>query len=109
MNIPVELMDIERIEILNGGAARIFGPGAFAGAINIITRNPDESGVRLSAEAGDFGYSQIGARANVAAEKHNHAISILQRQGDGYIRNTDFDLLNIFWQSEYHAESSDWF
>lgn len=109
MNIPVELMDIERIEILNGGAARIFGPGAFAGAINIITKNPEESGVRLSAEAGDFGYSQIGGRANITAEKHNHALSILQRQGDGYIRNTDFDLLNIFWQSEYQAENSDWF
>ncbi|MGB6038112.1 MAG: TonB-dependent receptor [Cryomorphaceae bacterium] len=109
MNIPVELMDIERIEVLNGGASRIFGPGAFAGAINIITKNPDESGVRISAEAGNFGYSQIGARANVAAEKHNHALSILQRQSDGYIRNTDFDLLNIFWQSEYHAKNSDWF
>lgn len=109
MNIPVELMDIERIEILNGGAARIFGPGAFAGAINIITKNPDESTVKLSAEAGDFGYSQIGARANITAEKHNHALSILQRQGEGYIRNTDFDLLNIFWQSEFHSKNSDWF
>ncbi len=109
MNIPVELMDIERIEVLSGGASRIFGPGAFAGAINIITKNPAESGVRISAEAGDFGYSQLGARANVAAEKHNHALSILQRQGDGYIRNTDFDLLNIFWQSEFHADKSDWF
>jgi iron complex outermembrane receptor protein len=109
LNIPVELMDIERIEVLNGGASRIFGPGAFAGAINIITKNPVESGVRISAEAGDFGYSQLGARANIAAEKNNHSLSILQRQGDGYIRNTDFDLLNIFWQSEFHAEKSDWF
>ncbi|MCZ4407623.1 TonB-dependent receptor [Cryomorphaceae bacterium 1068] len=109
MNIPVELMDIERIEVLNGGASRIFGPGAFAGAINIITKNPAESGVRISAEAGDFGYSQLGARANIAADKHNHSLSILQRQGDGYIRNTDFDLLNIFWQSEFHTEKSDWF
>ncbi|HKL40054.1 MAG TPA: TonB-dependent receptor [Cryomorphaceae bacterium] len=109
MNIPVELMDIERIEVLNGGAARIFGPGAFAGAINIITKNPEDSGVRLSAEAGDFGYSQIGGRANIAAEKHNHALSILQRQGDGYIRNTDFNLLNVFWQSEYRGKNSDWF
>lgn len=109
MNIPVELIDIERIEVLNGGAARIFGPGAFAGAINIITKNPDDSSIRISAEAGDFGYSQIGTRANVAAKKHNHALSILQRQGDGYIRNTDFELLNIFWQSELETENSNWF
>ena len=109
MNIPVELMDIERIEILNGGATRIFGPGAYAGAINIVTRNPEESSIRANMEAGDFGYSQIGAQANIVAEKHSHSLSVLQREGDGYIRNTDFEMLNVFWQSELHLEKSDWF
>jgi len=109
MNIPVELMDIERVEILNGGATRIFGPGAYAGAINIVTKNPEESRVRAQIEGGDFGYAQIGAQANVVAEKHSHSLSVLQREGDGYIRNTDFELLNLFWQSELHLDDSDWF
>lgn len=42
MNLPIELLDVERIEILYGGASRIYGDGAFAGAINIITRNAEK-------------------------------------------------------------------
>ncbi len=33
-NLPVNLNQIERIEILEGPAARVYGPNAFSGAIN---------------------------------------------------------------------------
>lgn len=109
MNLPIQLMDIERIEILHGGASRIFGPGAFAGAINIITRNPEESKVRVNAEGGSFGFTQIGGMASLNFGKHSHALSLSQGQSDGYIRNTDFKMDNFFWQSEAHLDKSDWF
>ena len=38
MDIPVSLEQIKRIEILTGGASRVFGNYAFTGSINIITK-----------------------------------------------------------------------
>ena len=37
--LPVEINDIERIEIVRGPSAPLFGPNAVSGVINIITRN----------------------------------------------------------------------
>jgi vitamin B12 transporter len=40
MNLPIDLQQIERIEIIKGTAARIYGANALAGAINFVTRDP---------------------------------------------------------------------
>jgi len=56
LNIPVSLSQIERIEILEGPAARVYGPNAFSGAINIVTLQNDSKSVRLQLSGGSFGY-----------------------------------------------------
>ncbi len=38
LDLPVSLSAIERIEILNGSGARIYGPDAYKGVINIVTK-----------------------------------------------------------------------
>ncbi|ALO48295.1 TonB-dependent receptor plug domain-containing protein [Hoylesella enoeca] len=55
-DFPVSLEDIERIEVLEGASARIFGSSAFSGAINIVTRSKiDGDRLRGSGEGGSFG------------------------------------------------------
>ena len=44
MNLPVDIQNIERIEILKGPSARIYGQNAYAGAINIVTKQNTERG-----------------------------------------------------------------
>ncbi len=40
--LPIDLNDVERIEIVRGPSAPLFGPNAVTGVINIITRRPTE-------------------------------------------------------------------
>lgn len=100
MNLPVRLEDISRIEILHGGASRIYGTSAFAGAINIITENAEENTVSGSVTGGEYGFYQAGVTATTAFENHSHRISASKSGSDGYIDNTDFERTNLFWQSE---------
>jgi len=47
-NLPININDIERIEIVKGQASKSFGPNAFSGIINIITRKYSEDNVSVS-------------------------------------------------------------
>ena len=48
MNLPVSMEQVERIEVITGGASRIFGNYAYTGAINIITKKGGKSSVIFS-------------------------------------------------------------
>ncbi len=48
-DFPVGLDDIERVEILRGAAARVFGTQAFSGAINLVT-SPTGRSVEVGSE-----------------------------------------------------------
>jgi len=108
LNLPIALLDIERIEILHGGAARVYGPGAFAGAINIITKNPEDNQVKVQLLGGQNGLQQYGVSAGIVGKNQSHTISWQQQKSDGFIRNTDHEMQTIFWQSEIKTEKSRW-
>ncbi|MEL7005207.1 MAG: TonB-dependent receptor plug domain-containing protein, partial [Bacteroidota bacterium] len=46
-SLPIDLIDIERIEVVRGPSAPLFGPNAVAGVINIITNKPDSEEVQV--------------------------------------------------------------
>ncbi len=49
--LPVELNDIERIEVIRGLSSALYGPNAVSGAINIITRSVDSKKLHADAQA----------------------------------------------------------
>ena len=52
MNIPVPLSAIERIEVLKGPAARVYGINALTGAINIVTKTSAQSAIDVNLQTG---------------------------------------------------------
>ena len=69
MDLPCDLSDIVRIEVLEGPAGRVYGTSSLVGAINIVTRQYEDQetasrnwrgDIRL--EGGFFGYMSAAAR-----------------------------------------------
>ena len=100
LNIPVDLESIERIEVLHGSGARVFGPNAFNGAINIITREPDHHGIRVSLSGGDHGLAGGSLTAGMKGKRLNHHFSFSGLRSDGYVSNTDFQNGNFFYRTQ---------
>ncbi len=99
LNIPVPLENVERIEVLKGPGARLYGQNAFAGAINIVTRHPTEEGLTARATGGDFGYAGFGVSGTLRRKGLTHTLSYGRDIAAGYRENTDFDVANLFYQA----------
>lgn len=72
--LPIDLNDVERIEIIRGPAAAMYGPNAMSGVINIITREPDKKGVYIVAN-GQYGRYNTGIANAAVGYKFNDRIS----------------------------------
>ena len=49
-DLPLSLDQIERIEVLKGAGSALYGPDAYGGVINIITRIPDQQSLSLKSQ-----------------------------------------------------------
>lgn len=103
-NLPVSLSQIERIEILEGPAARVYGPNAFSGAINIVTRKPDSKKISLQTSVGSFGYADANLSGSFQTGALQHGISASRKKSDGYTENTDFIISNIFYSNQLSSK-----
>lgn len=103
MDLPVSLDDIERIEVVKGPAARIYGPNAMAGVINIISRDAEENSAGGRAEAGEYGYFNLSAHTGLRKEDTSARFSAGRRYSSGYLsgKDTDFDIKTATFKGSY--------
>jgi len=102
LNIPIDINSIERIEILEGPGSRVFGPNAFSGAINIITKPKESNNVNLALTGGEHGYYKTNLSGSLRLGEVGNFVSIGKSGSNGYIENTDFGITNFF----YHGSVS---
>lgn len=101
LNIPVDLSNIERIEVMKGPAARRFGNGPFAGVINIVTKTSSDETVKISATGGDFKTYDLGLNVTFGNEKFSNIFQVNSGSSEGYRHNTDYKINNVFYQNQY--------
>lgn len=104
LNLPVSLKNIQRVEILEGPSARVFGPNAFSGAINIITGSGNESNLRIDLSAGQHQLTDANISAGISHGKWQHFGAFNRISSDGYIENTDFKVWNGFYQGKFSTK-----
>jgi vitamin B12 transporter len=92
MNIPLLGDDLERVEVLYGGASRTFGGGAFSGAVNLVTREASDNRGSLALEGGSFGSYRIRLAQELASEKGGVRVAAFHSSSDGHVPNSDFDM-----------------
>ncbi|GEN69828.1 TonB-dependent receptor plug domain-containing protein [Chryseobacterium rhizosphaerae] len=107
MNIPVDLADVEKIEVIKGPAARRFGQNAYAGVINIITKVNPGNRVKISADGGDYETYGLGFNAQLGNEKFSNALQANSASSQGYMYNTDYEIRNVFYQGRMGIKNGD--
>lgn len=91
-DFPVNLSDIERVEILEGAASRVMGSQAFSGAINVVTRKQsNDSPLEAMVEGGSYATVRGEARTGWQLGKGwSLSGSGSYQYSDGAVRNGGF-------------------
>ena len=111
LNMILPLYLIERIEVIKGPAARIFGQNAFNGAINIVTKEfeGDKRTVNLNLNElsyGSFEQKTISLSTKIIGEKVKSLISYSGNRSDGYRHNTDYKRNIYFVKTSFNTNNS---
>ena len=106
--LPIGVEDIERIEVVRGANAALYGPNALTGVINIITEKPGENSKKLQGNMimgthenyiGDVAYRRsinkklsVGVTANLQYRRRNtNKLYVYPNEGLFYSKMTDQD------------------
>ncbi|WP_462281318.1 TonB-dependent receptor plug domain-containing protein [Salinivirga cyanobacteriivorans] len=106
LNLPLSLNSIDRIEILEGPASRMFGVNAYNGAINFITNTKPGNTIKTEAKAGQYNFLEQNTSVNYKAGKTTHFFTAGHKKSDGYLpnealNNTDFNTTNLFYHGKW--------
>ncbi len=110
----VDMLDVERIEVLKGPQGTLFGRNTIGGAIHVITRRPgDEFTARAEMTAGAFERLDVRAAADfpLIEGKLMSSVAFSAKNREGYQRRIRFpgfeqfvsDRTEQFLQSAYQA------
>ncbi len=105
LNLPIDKESIYKIEILNGAASRALGANAYSGAINIITKPLAYNQLNASVNFGEYGYLSGHVDVNKTTKNTRNLISASYSKSNGYTKNTDFNIANLFYHGTYQIST----
>ncbi len=97
----ISLDMVERIEVMHGGNAVLYGDNAMGGVINIITRRP-EKGVQGDMEAMGGSFDTFGTRAsvNMGMDRFGMVVGVNHYQSGGYRDRSEVESYGLFTRVE---------
>ncbi|CAN0442752.1 unnamed protein product, partial [Phaeothamnion confervicola] len=98
----IPLSSVERIEIMRGSGAVLYGGGATGGTINIITRGPKPNSAEgeIAAGYGTYATSDLAAGVRLGGEKVGISVNANQYDSNNYRANNAIRQRNL--QTDFH-------
>jgi len=104
----ISLNNIERIEVVKGSGSLLYGTGAMAGTVNIITKRPDKDSVDLTVSAG-YGtnnfYEVSVENGMFFTENLGYNVSADRKETDGFRSNSDLDHKDLSFSLAYDGDN----
>lgn len=104
----VDFSTVDRIEVLRGAAASLYGGSSSAGIVNIVSRNSPavplygSAGFTAGSNAFWKGFGEFGGNV----DKVNYRVSASRMMGDGYRVHTHFSGDNLYAKAVYTPSAS---
>lgn len=111
VDFPVNIEDIDRIEMLEGPAARVYGTSSLVGAINIVTKKSSGNGGIAHMEGGSYGLADGGASLHFSKGHVSSQLSASYSRSDGHTRNragslnSDSRGAKAFWSGQVDTKA----
>ena len=101
------LFSIERVEVFRGSSSTIYGGGAMAGSVNVVTKR-GSSRPQTLVEVNGGNYSRYGLSANSGGSwgKLNYFIGGARNRASGFRHNGYFGITNLFTRVGYDFSPS---
>lgn len=88
--LPVNINDVDRIEVVRGASSSLYGPNAGTGVIHILTKrgvSSEDAHIELNSLNGSHATKQLHASINGSLGEHNWRLSGSDTSRDRYTEN----------------------
>lgn len=107
-DLPLELDDIERIEVIRGPNGSTFGANSFLAVINIVTRHPaDVIGTSAKVVTGGNNVIKGMVRHAASSSKYDYRLTLAYRSDSGFENQYDDEEVRFAsYRSEYRFNNN---
>lgn len=102
-DIPLPIDAVERMEILRGSGSTLYGSDAIGGVVNVITRTPNLTEMRVRGAAGNFGTNQQSGFLSFILGNFDQQFSFERDYSEGFMNDRDYR--NLALSSESHLKT----
>lgn len=107
--LPIEIDDVEYIEIMRGTSAAFYGANAFDGVINIITKKPfEDKGVYVRKLTGDPGADSLEIKTGFQIGDSSHSLAWYFKESEGFDDlNDSYEYTKIRYSVDFSITKND--
>lgn len=99
LDLPLTVYDVERVDVLSGPYSSVYGPDAYAGAVNLLTKRPDKDRVSARLTFAEFASWSALASCDRKWKKFGQRLTLEKGGSGGFRRGTDHRSENLFSRS----------